>query len=265
MPGEFVVELYKRNSVLAVLGWYCAGLFLAMMALIVLDDRVVQGVSSWIKPSIIVLSMGVYAWTLAWFSRYAAKPLWRIRTFSVVIAGAVVVETSCLVVQAARGTSAYFNSLTDFDAMVSSLMGWMMAVNLLMMFFILALIRQPTKDIHPTYLWGIRFGFIVFFFGAWIGNEMLANGSHAVGAASGGAGLAILNWSTQAGDLRVAHALGLHSLQILPILGYGISTWREVSNDTGKLFLISAVAAGYAYLVFALYQQAMLGLPFIAI
>jgi hypothetical protein len=69
----------------------------------------------------------------------------------------------------------------------------------------------------------------------------------------------------QASELRVAHALGLHSLQILPMLGYGISTWREVPNDTGKLFLISILAAGYSYLVFALYQQAMPGVPFVAI
>ena len=115
MAREFIVELYKRNSALSALGWYCIGLFSLMLLLVFMDQRVVQGVGTWVKPAKIVFSLAVYAWSLAWFSKYVAKPRWRIRTLSVFIVFATVVESVCLAVQAARGTHAYFNSSTDFD------------------------------------------------------------------------------------------------------------------------------------------------------
>ena len=43
--------------------------------------------------------------------------------------------------------------------------------------------------------------------------------SHNIGGKIGETGLPLLNWSTLNGDLRVAHFFGIHSLQIIPILG----------------------------------------------
>ena len=53
--------------------------------------------------------------------------------------------------------------------------------------------------------------------------------SHNIGGKIGETGLPLLNWSTLNGDLRVAHFFGIHSLQIIPILGYYTS--KRITNE----------------------------------
>jgi hypothetical protein len=86
------------------------------------------------------------------------------------------------------------------------------------------------------------------------GHVMASLQHHTIGAPDGGAGLPFFNWSTQHGDLRAAHFLGMHALQLLPLMGYYISRRSIVT------VLLSIV---YFLVVAAIFIQAMGSRPLI--
>ncbi len=90
---------------------------------------------------------------------------------------------------------------------------------------------------------------------------MISNGQHAVGVADGGAGLPFVNWSTTGGDVRIGHFLGLHSLQIIPLLAYWIK--EKISSLSTQKLLVVIIAGVYALIVNLLTTQALAGIPLI--
>jgi hypothetical protein len=70
-----------------------------------------------------------------------------------------------------------------------------------------------------VYLWGIRLGLLLLVLGSAEGMGMLLYCAHTVSLSDGGLGLPVVNRSLEAGDLRVAHLLGLHAAQIPPLAG----------------------------------------------
>jgi hypothetical protein len=103
-----------------------------------------------------------------------------------------------------------------------------------------------------SYIWGIRLGILFFVLFALEGGIMASALRHTVGGDDGGRGLPVVNWSREHGDLRIAHFLGMHTLQLFPLFGYYIAKSSKS---------IIAFALIYVSLVSAVLVQALMGLP----
>lgn len=82
-----------------------------------------------------------------------------------------------------------------------------------------------------------------------------------MGAPDGGPGLPLTGWSTQHGDLRVAHFVGLHALQVLPVLAVLLHRYGGAFPQPIQIRMMRTAAVGYAGLVGLPTWQAERGLP----
>ena len=257
---EFFRQLYRRSKVLTVTGWIHVALLAGMLVVSPFDSRLVLGINPWIKPIKFALSITIYVWTVAWLVEYLRISSYTKRIITWGISISMLTEIACITAQAARGTTSHYNVHTSFDAAIFATMGVMIALNSLLAVVLLILFFIRTYEVPRPYLWGIRSGFVIFLAASVIGGVMIAHGSHAVGVADGGPGLPIVNWSTSGGDLRVAHFLGLHALQILPIAGFLIGKHRKWVVGQKTAYVL-ALSGAYALLIAALYYQAIHGAP----
>jgi NO-binding membrane sensor protein with MHYT domain len=107
----------------------------------------------------------------------------------------------------------------------------------------------------PTYyLWAIRLSLLIFVVFSFEGFAMGSRMSHSIGALNDNSNLWILGWSKTVGDLRVSHFIGMHALQVLPILSFYL-----IKNTKGTI----AVAVLYGLLALVTLGQALQGKPFL--
>jgi hypothetical protein len=257
---EFFRELYRRSSVLAIIGWIHLALLAGMLVVLPFDSRLVMGLNPWIKPMKFAISITIYVWTIAWLLEYLRRPSRAKRIISWGISISMLIEIPCIMVQAARGTTSHYNVQTPFDAAIFTGMGIVIALNSVLVLVLLIWFFTGRYDLPRPYLWGIQSGLAIFLVASAVGGVMIAHGSHSVGVPDGGPGLPFVNWSTEGGDLRVAHFLGLHALQLLPILGFLISRQRSWSTSQ-QAACVLAVSGAYAVLIGVLYLQATHGSP----
>lgn len=257
-------ELMRRNSVLAWTALAHLGLFVILAIISLFDSTTILGINRWIKPMKFSSSIAIYAATIAWFMGYLPKEKLSIKLISRGIAVCMIVEIICIVLQPARGTTSHFNNSTPFDGMIFSLMGFMIVLNTVLDGWLLVLFFKERPQIPSSYLWGIRLGLALFMVAGLEGIMMVVRLSHSVGVTDGGAGLPFLNWSTEGGDLRVAHFFGLHSLQVLPVVGFLLHKLGSRFPSINPVALTWVFAFIYVSTFALLLRQAIGGRPLYA-
>jgi hypothetical protein len=259
---------------LTVFGFVMAAdLVLCLLGLVV-DRRVITGAPAWLKPAKFAISTMIAAWSFAFCM--ASTTVWPrvVRALDWVLAGGLAIEIALIDMQAARGTSSHFNIANQFDARVYAVMGVSIAcIWLGMLVLTVVLFRQPFAS---AWGWSLRLGLVLALIGTGSGALMTVPnaqqlaaahasgrvaivGGHTVGAPDGGRGLPVMGWSADHGDLRIAHFVGMHGLQVLPLLAWWIGRRRTAPDEQTQRHLVFATAASYLALFGLLLWQAFRG------
>jgi hypothetical protein len=262
---------------------------LAMLALVVVgivaifaDPRTVTGMPVWVKPTKFAVSAAVYAVTWAWLVdqiRARRGSAGRAHAAGTAAAVLLAVEMVVIVVQAARGTNSHFNVSTPFDTAVWTTMAVsIVAVWLATMYLAAGLFG--VRDGDPARTLAIRAGAVLALVGMGIGFVMTPPtaaqigdfqgiaGAHTVGLPDGGPGLALLGWSTVGGDLRVPHFIGMHALQVIPLLLIALELLATrvgvLRSSAVRRRLVVVGTAAYAAVVALATVQALRGQSVVA-
>jgi hypothetical protein len=240
---------------------------------LVLDPRQITGAPAWLKPAKFAMSIAIYTLTLAWVFTYLPEWPRTRRVVSWITTVTLLLEIVIIDVQAWRGTTSHFNVGTPVDGTLFTIMGLAIVVQTAAAIALaVALWRQHFSD--RALGWALRLGMTVTIVGALTGglmaqptraqidnaraqHHMTLAGAHTVGAPDGGPGLPGTGWSREHGDLRVAHFLGLHALQMLPLAAFlfGRPGWQE----RRRVRMVWAIAASYVSFFALLLWQALRG------
>ena len=255
----------------------------------IFDTRELGGVSVWEKPLKFFISSAIFSFTFSWLSSFITKGSRWVKVAGLFIAISLTVELVLIAAMAAIGTTSHFNVSTPTAIVIWSLMATFISIVLFSTLFLSITIlfqKQQEFNLKLTLTLGslnTAIGMGLAYLMTWPTANQLANyqgiaGAHAVGVSDGGPGLPFLGWSTVAGDLRVGHFFGLHSIQVaaillavtllLPIafrvplvivgnltwLGFvGLVTWQslraEPFSSPSELTIMSFVALGVLALI----------------
>ena len=275
-PTTFIRRFWHTHAPLTVSGFLTLGLLAFFVMGIFLDERIITGLPAWLKPTKFAISISLYTFTLLWFLGFIStdKP-WRkwlvsILGWTVVLTFAA--EWLAIITQAARGTTSHFNVSDPLATSLWALMAGAIMILWIANFIIAGLLLLERFD-NPTFAWSLRLGLIITIVGMGLGYLMTSPtaqqmaqweagepvtivGAHSVGVPDGGEGLPFVNWSTQGGDLRIGHFVGMHALQVIPFLGWLVMRRRRL-NRGQQTALVWTGAAGYLSITLLLTWQAL--------
>jgi len=239
------------------------------------DRSTVTGMPTWAKPLKFAISTGLFTANLAYLLTYLTR--WRrvIVVLEKVLAFCLTLEILLINLQAARHLPSHFNVATPFDGMVYGMMGIGISVVMAGTTLLLILgLLDPCKT--RIWAWTIRLSLVLVLAGMSTGALMtlptpeqlqaahqaghaITVGRHTVGGPDGGVGLPLTGWSADHGDLRIAHFVGLHGMQVLTF-GALLAIRRKRWIGSRGLRFILGIAISIASLFAIVLSEALRGL-----
>lgn len=263
-----ISTLWNQSRILTATAAVMCLAFVLSLAGLLIDPRIISGAPAWMKPAKFALSSAIFAASIAWLFQYLPSFRKTARWIGPALALILVLEVGIIDFQAVRGTTSHFNVSTAENSLMYAVMGISIGILwLLSIWLLIALCKQTFQD--PAWGWALRLGMLISVLGSASGGLMTmptseqraamhrherptAVGGHTVGAPDGGPGIVAVGWSKEHGDIRIPHFLGLHALQLVPLLVW----WRGRKRNRRFVF---AISGSYLALYFILLWQALRG------
>jgi len=245
-PGTVARELQRRDRTLFAVAAIHTALFAAFAAGTAFDPSAVNGEPAWLKPAKFAGSIALVSATLSWLGVHLPFAERFRRRVSLIVAGGFLIEITAIGGQAARGVGSHFNQATLFATAVGAVMGITIVVVTSSVGWLAVRAWRGEFDVHPAFATGIVLGLAVFVVGAFEGGAMLAVESRTVAPA--GPTVPVLGWHL-VGDFRLAHFVGLHALQALPLTGYLAARASDRPGLRRPRRLVALVGLAYALLL----------------
>ncbi|TDN91625.1 hypothetical protein [Microbacterium sp. BK668] len=239
----------------------------------------ITGLNQWDKPLKFSISILIYAVTWSWLIGQLQRARRLAWIGGTVIAITLAVEMAVIVWAAATGQTSHFNVSTPLNTAMWTVMAVSITV-LWLATFVVAILLFFSRLGDRARTVAIRTGAVISLAGLGLGYLMTGPtaqqlddfqgiaGAHTVGLADGGPGLPILGWSTVAGDLRIPHFVGMHALQVIPLVLIGLELLSRrvpVLRDVRvRTRLVWTTAAGYSGLIGIVTWQALRGQSIVA-
>ncbi len=269
-------RLWHVHAPLTLSALLTAFLTLFFIAGIFIDDRVITGAPAWLKSTKFGISITLYTLTITWMLSFVRGKRWLVNTLGWTVVITFAAEWFAIVTQVIRGTTSHFNFSTQFDATLWTIMGVSIVILWIANFIIAGLLLFQRFE-RPAFAWSLRLGLIITIVGMGLGFLMTTPtaaqmaelqdgepvsiiGAHSVGVEDGGEGLPVTGWSTEGGDLRVGHFVGMHALQVIPFIGWLVSRRRRW-DEGQRVGIVATAATGYLASTLLVTWQALRAQP----
>ncbi|WP_332683059.1 ABA4-like family protein [Bosea sp. (in: a-proteobacteria)] len=255
---------------LTAAGFAMLALALPTLLAAALDPRLFQGVNVWVKPLKFELSTAFYLLTLALFvpltsERFRASFAGRYLIWPVI--APIVLEVLYIAWRASRAQASHYNRDNWLGQALYNAMG-VGAVMFTLAAGVLAygIARRDAAPLPPVLRLSLVIGLALTCVLGLLSGFVLANNlsGHFVGTPPAlHPTIPLFGWSLAIGDLRLAHFLSLHALQIVP--AFGLVLWLAMRETRAGLIALGTFSAAYlgftaVALLAALNARPLLGL-----
>ena len=274
-PTSLLAQAWRFSPLLTlVVGLHAALIFVGIAGL-ALDPRTILGAPLWAKTTKFALSITFYCTSLLWMLSQLKSHL-RLARFIATGSGIMMLlEIGVITLQnIGRAVPAHYNVGTVFDMAM-----WNVMAISIMVFWVLNVIaaifllreKMPNRVLATA----VRLSLFIAIIGMAVAFSMTAPNATQMAALQSGQKLALygghnvnalvdgqtrmipfLGWNMDGGDLRIAHFIGLHAMQVLPLLAWWLLRRRNLSAGR-QVALLWVAGGGYLGLTLLTLWQAL--------
>lgn len=183
-----------------------------------------EGPVSWRKPVLFCLASGVTAISLAWLSGALERTRWD-NPLALIFSLALLGEVGLICLQQWRGVPSHFNRSTAFDATV---LQWIKGLVLVVTLVIAVMTVRSFGRLQLTrdMVLAARSGMVLLMISCLLGfvSELHGERQLMLGKPPDIYG--------DGGEMKFAHGMPMHAIQVLPLIAFGLSLTRLDKNVT---------------------------------